>query len=445
LSAKHKDFSNWFNSATAGLRRTTRQRLEMELRAHYDESVEAARSTGATEEQAHERALENLGDALETRELYKEEYAEAAPWEGDFLPEKLADAEYGYVKGNQLVPCTREDLIKICKGTGMSPSEVTLVWTPEHSRVTPVESIPFLFESIKENRQKSARFEIFSSAMWGAALLAQYWHGEFQNFRHVALFLALGAVAPGITGFRNLIRARALTPEILAEEVAETPAFWLWSGRQKSWVCLSLMAVFGVVWILQIVAAGFGVMEAAVLDKVATLRGEWWRLLTAIFLHGGMMHLLFNILALGIFGHLVEVGLGRRFVAPVFLGSALAGSILSLALNPMASIGASGGIMGLATFLYAAVGSFSDLPVAMVRRWVATALCFTAVAGIIVYDVFDSAAHLGGVLAGFAIGASVKDWRKARDSKALLCMHWLACAILAAGATGAAVIMMKGR
>jgi membrane associated rhomboid family serine protease len=76
--------------------------------------------------------------------------------------------------------------------------------------------------------------------------------------------------------------------------------------------------------------------------------GEWWRLVTAGFLHAGLIHLGFNMLLLWWFGSELERGLGRlRFLAIYFV-SLLAGSAGAILLSPQAAtVGASGAVFGL--------------------------------------------------------------------------------------------------
>jgi membrane associated rhomboid family serine protease len=83
-------------------------------------------------------------------------------------------------------------------------------------------------------------------------------------------------------------------------------------------------------------------------DLVGVAHGDWWRLITAAFLHYGPFHLLLNMLALWWFGSLLEQRIGSgRFLA-IYLVSGLAGSAGALMLNPTTpTVGASGAIFGI--------------------------------------------------------------------------------------------------
>ena len=84
------------------------------------------------------------------------------------------------------------------------------------------------------------------------------------------------------------------------------------------------------------------------------LLGEWWRLFTAMFLHIGVMHLLFNMWALFAIGRLVEAYYGHVRYAIIYLLGGLFGSLASYAFSPSVSAGASGGVFALtgATSVY---------------------------------------------------------------------------------------------
>jgi membrane associated rhomboid family serine protease len=86
-----------------------------------------------------------------------------------------------------------------------------------------------------------------------------------------------------------------------------------------------------------------GVLAAPLVDQ-----GDWWRLITAAFLHYGPIHLALNMLALWWFGSAVEMVLGRGRYLLLYLVSGLAGSAGALIMDPNAlTAGASGAIFGI--------------------------------------------------------------------------------------------------
>jgi membrane associated rhomboid family serine protease len=86
-----------------------------------------------------------------------------------------------------------------------------------------------------------------------------------------------------------------------------------------------------------------GVLAGPLVDQ-----GDWWRLITAAFLHYGPLHLVFNMLALWWFGAAVEQVLGRGRYLLLYLVSGLAGSAGALIASPNSlTVGASGAIFGI--------------------------------------------------------------------------------------------------
>jgi membrane associated rhomboid family serine protease len=76
--------------------------------------------------------------------------------------------------------------------------------------------------------------------------------------------------------------------------------------------------------------------------------GDWWRLITSAFLHGGLLHIAFNMLALWWLGSPVEIALGRARYLGLYLVSGLAGAAGALIADPNSvTVGASGAIFGL--------------------------------------------------------------------------------------------------
>jgi membrane associated rhomboid family serine protease len=100
-------------------------------------------------------------------------------------------------------------------------------------------------------------------------------------------------------------------------------------------------------------ATGGGIGGSALLQDGSVSRpeiadGEYWRLVTAGFLHAGFFHLLFNMLSLYILGGLLEPAVGRLRFGLIYFVSLLAGSFGALLLEPDApTVGASGAIFGL--------------------------------------------------------------------------------------------------
>jgi membrane associated rhomboid family serine protease len=83
-------------------------------------------------------------------------------------------------------------------------------------------------------------------------------------------------------------------------------------------------------------------------SRFAVEDGEWWRILTAGFLHTGFLHLGFNMLALYVLGELLEPAIGRLRFALIYFASLLAGSFGALLLEPTdPTVGASGAVFGL--------------------------------------------------------------------------------------------------
>jgi membrane associated rhomboid family serine protease len=95
---------------------------------------------------------------------------------------------------------------------------------------------------------------------------------------------------------------------------------------------------------------GSTLVTEGALSRAAIADGEYWRLVTAGFLHAGFFHLLFNMFSLYILGTMLEPAIGRVRFALIYFVSLLAGSFGALLIetNPNAlTVGASGAIFGL--------------------------------------------------------------------------------------------------
>jgi rhomboid protease GluP len=142
--------------------------------------------------------------------------------------------------------------------------------------------------------------------------------------------------------------------------------------------------------------------------------GEWWRLFVPVFLHGSLLHLLFNGMALVQVGPLAEQAYGRSRFLVIYLASGVAGNLLGLQVYDInVGIGASGALFGLigAAGLYGhRRGDTYGLMIRSIMvRWGLYALVF----GLLMRA--DNAAHLGGLAAGLVLSFMLGHNERVRD------------------------------
>jgi rhomboid protease GluP len=170
-----------------------------------------------------------------------------------------------------------------------------------------------------------------------------------------------------------------------------------------------------------------------------TLSGDWWRLVTYMFLHGGLMHIFFNMWCLWDLGRLCESLYGRWTYAAIYLITGIAGGLASVGWNPQVlSVGASGAIFGLAGALIASfyLGEFS-LPRVAISGTLRSLVIF-AVFNIVIGQVLggvDNACHIGGLVSGLALGALIALFAAQHDApfRRASVVGVVALAVLAAG------------
>lgn len=146
---------------------------------------------------------------------------------------------------------------------------------------------------------------------------------------------------------------------------------------------------------------GLELLEWGANRRAETTSGDWWRLLTSMFLHGGIMHLILNIYGLVLASLFIEPLLGSVRYAIIYFTSGIAGSIASIWwYENTASVGASGAIFGLCGAILAVTltGIFAKegkkLILILFGPYVLINLLMGLAGGI------DNAAHLGGLITG---------------------------------------------
>lgn len=170
----------------------------------------------------------------------------------------------------------------------------------------------------------------------------------------------------------------------------------------------AIMGIVVVVFILQM-ATGFGpatpVTGRLMMNPFAIQAGEWWRLLTPVLVHGGLLHVGLNMYIFYIYAPNVEQAFGTaRFVA-IFLITGFLASAFSYALPPLSySVGASGAVFGvvgvLVAYLYRRRRSTM---MAQYLRGMGMFIGINILFGFVVPGI-DNMAHLGGLVGGLLLG-----------------------------------------
>jgi rhomboid protease GluP len=178
-------------------------------------------------------------------------------------------------------------------------------------------------------------------------------------------------------------------------------------------VTAGLVTVMTVDFLLQLVISGGGgflrpgivsLLRAGAMESQLVAAGQWWRLLTCVFVHIGIIHFLFNMYALVSVSQFLEREIGSARFFCLFLLTGAGGSLASYALHgEIVMAGASGAIFGLIGFSIAFFrrhgGAAARNIQSFMIRWAIYGFFF----GLMVRA--DNFAHAGGFAAGFLLGA----------------------------------------
>jgi rhomboid protease GluP len=178
-------------------------------------------------------------------------------------------------------------------------------------------------------------------------------------------------------------------------------------------VTILLLIAIAAGYVLQLVY-GDAITAAGANYGPAIRAGQYWRLVTSMFLHGGLLHLALNGWALFQLGSLLELLMGPRRMLLVYFVTGIAGSLASATFTQKPSVGASGAIFGLLgaliAFLLRRRGALTPQGKSILMQLVGWA----------VINVFfgfstpgiDNSAHLGGCAAGLLLGFVLPEPRR---------------------------------
>lgn len=331
----------------------------------------------------------------------------------DAFPVKPDSAPFGAVDSKgQAKPFEKLDDLMVHLGSGKG--RMAWIWTPENERMVAPEEVPELLPVLKKRRlifatedEEEARKTLPFTGIIGLYAFYSLWKGAYPMGFPANQFLAIAGFAflyftarPWWEAFKGRKEAAELSRENLAEEIPEA-RFDLWMGSQKSNLTIGLVVLIALVGIVQLLTPGKGIAEAG-LDKTAYALGETWRLFTAAFLHGNVIHFLLNASALYYLARRVEIVARWPHVAATFLISILGAGWATVSWLPKTSVGVSGVVCGLLGFLLVFETLHRPLVPRSARRRLLGILVSLGVIGFIGFQFVDNAAHFGGLVAGAA-------------------------------------------
>jgi len=171
-------------------------------------------------------------------------------------------------------------------------------------------------------------------------------------------------------------------------------------------VTLAILAVLVAVVVVEVRVGALdsreSILAMGALARARVRAGEYWRLLTAPWLHGSVEHLVGNGIALYIVGMVCEAAFGRAQLVLLYVLSGLAGSLVSMLMSAGPSVGASGAIFGLQGAAIVLLRREHDRLLVRDRR-VGFVLLIWAIYTIgagLTDPLIDNGAHIGGALGG---------------------------------------------
>lgn len=191
-------------------------------------------------------------------------------------------------------------------------------------------------------------------------------------------------------------------PECVAEARKSTPKVRS-AMMAKSPVVMTILAINVIVFIGQQLFPE--VSEKLIMDPFLISNGEYWRLITPIFIHLGVLHIFMNSYILYSLGPNVEEAFGSVRFALMYLATGFLATAASFALPPETrSLGASGAVFGMAGVLF--VYLYRRRMSAFVAQYLRSVMVFIGLNLVFgfVFPGIDNVAHIGGLIGGVILG-----------------------------------------
>lgn len=146
--------------------------------------------------------------------------------------------------------------------------------------------------------------------------------------------------------------------------------------------------------------------------------GQWWRIVTSVFIHASFFHVLFNMFSLFLFGPELEKIAGKARFVTIYLLAGIFGNVATYVTQDgsYASVGASGAIFGIFG-AYAGLVYYTRKTMPQLKQIIMPIIIISVIITFLSPDV-NIASHLGGLITGFLLGLSyfspknILRWRK---------------------------------
>ena len=180
-------------------------------------------------------------------------------------------------------------------------------------------------------------------------------------------------------------------------------------------ITISLIVINVIVYLLSLIDYN-GIVNNFANYYLYVQNGEYYRLITSMFVHANILHLVSNMYALYVVGPIIEKYYGKGKFLLIYLGSGIIGSLFSVVLTNYASVGASGAIFGLfGALLYFGYKYRATLD-GFLRSSIIPTLLVNLLLGFMIPGI-DVSAHLGGLIGGllFSYQTGVVNKEKTKD------------------------------
>ena len=214
----------------------------------------------------------------------------------------------------------------------------------------------------------------------------------------------------------NMTDMFEMTDELNNKTVEEDKALAkVFRNNEKPMVTMMLIFINVIVYLLSLVDYN-GILNNFANYYLYVQNGEYYRLITSMFVHANILHLVSNMYALYVVGPIIEKYYGKGKFLLIYFGSGIIGSLFSVVLTNYASVGASGAIFGLfGALLYFGYKYRATLD-GFLRSSIIPTLLVNLLLGFMIPGI-DVSAHLGGLIGGllFSYQTGVVNKEKTKD------------------------------